>query len=203
METLRFFSPFFLHERVETTEMEEQKITPAEHISHQVAAQTRDAIAGPGIAQTIIAALTFAWTVGFALWRLKEKKREKADRENKRRRDDATTKQHEEQSVALGKRLDKLEKQQKEESEELSLLKERYDQAMVATGEEIAALTSKLDNQKEEASERQDSLKKLHDEEILAKDKENADLRHENAVMLQLLMLEPPPGWAPGGLGET
>ena len=196
METLRFFSPFFLHERVETTEMEEQKITPAEHISHQVAAQTRDAIAGPGIAQTIIAALTFAWTVVFALWRLKEKKREKADREDKRRRDDATTKQHEEQSAALGKRLDKLERQQEEQkkegSEERKLLKEQHDQATSAKVDVIAALKSE-----------QVLLKKLHDEEILAKDKEIADLRHKNAVMLQLLKLEPPPGWAPGGLGET
>ena len=180
--------------------MEKQKITPAEHISHTIAAQTRDAIGGPGIAQTIIAAFTFAWTVGFALWKLKEKKREKADEADKKRRDDSITKQHEEQQAALGKRLDKLERQQeeqkKEDSEKRKLLQEAYDKTISARDETIATLTSG-------ASERQDFLRTLHDKEILAKDEKIADLRHKNAVMLQLLMLDPPPGWAPGGLGET
>ena len=43
--------------------MEGQAITPAERISHGIASQTRDAIRGPDIAQTVIAAIALVWGI--------------------------------------------------------------------------------------------------------------------------------------------
>ena len=165
------------------------EITPAERITHQIAAQAKTGAFWFGIVASLFAFAALAWN----MWSFRLKMK------------DDNEKWREERSWEKIKRDEDMEEKRQEREEAREEARQQQSAIDKLNGEvrDLIQRVTKLENEKLEQRENRELLERLHKDELSSKQEEIKDLEKQKKIMQDCLNMEPLPGWLPGRPGET